>query len=71
MGVHHFIQAQYHLMASMIHNGKIENEGEFRTYILPVLELLANRDIQTSDEHIDKLTMQARDQIDKIRKSDT
>jgi len=71
MALHHFVQAQYHLMASMIHNGKIKDEAEFRTHILPVLEMLANRDIETSDEHIDKLTLEAREQIDKIRKGDT
>ena len=71
LAVYHRQQAMYHVISSMMSDGIIKDPKEFMTEFLPVFELLCDGSIRSSDKHIDKLTEEAREQIDKIRKGDT
>lgn len=67
MATHHRMQAMYHLMFSMQYAGIIKNEEEFRIKVLPVFDMLCEGNILSSNKTIDRLTVEAREKLNKIR----
>ena len=64
--LHNFIKARQHIIQGMMAVGLVENEKDWDARFAPVFDLLCEGVIQTSDEHIDRLTEKAREEVRKI-----